>query len=227
MSAVRRHGPNRPSRPPAHRHNRRSRYGATGPTGTTGATGATGPAGGPPAQRAPGAGAIPGATGTRGPGMTGATGPRGPEGSPGTGLEGPNFLQVAVLKWYEAGVCRKSRVSTNPVPGGALAFDGERVWIALSNRNTITWIEPSTGRISEVNLAGHRRVGRHRGSRPWFTTAKNSGSPDQMGRIHRAAGWYRPARSTAALALPPCPAGPCCSMVGRSGSGDRGSMPIR
>jgi DNA-binding beta-propeller fold protein YncE len=55
------------------------------------------------------------------------------------------------MKWYEAASPQRVVLSGT---AGALAFDGERVWVALSGRDAIAWVEPSTGAVTEINFTG-------------------------------------------------------------------------
>ena len=47
---------------------------------------------------------------------------------------GPNFLQVATSKWYEAATLQRIGL---PGPPGAMTFDGRSVWIALSGADRL------------------------------------------------------------------------------------------
>ena len=64
---------------------------------------------------------------------------------------GPNFLQIAALKWYEAAGTQRITLSGPPE---ALVFDGRYVWTVLSGMGRLARIEPPTGAVIEVTLTG-------------------------------------------------------------------------
>jgi hypothetical protein len=85
------------------------------------------------------------------PGPPGTPGAPGAPGAPGPAPDGPNFLQVARLRWYEAAGVQQVAL---PGPAGALTFDGERVWAALSGRDALASIETATGAVTQIPFAG-------------------------------------------------------------------------
>src|SRR5262249_21169533 len=111
--------------------------GATGPQGPVGAQGATGPIGpqGPTGQQGPqGAQGQTGATGATGP--AGPTGQQGPEEPQGPAGGGPNPLQVAMLRWYNANQAGVTR--TLAAQARAMVFDGANIVMSLSNGKLVS-----------------------------------------------------------------------------------------
>lgn len=64
---------------------------------------------------------------------------------------GPNFLQVAALKWYEASGLQRVALPARP---DALVFDGRFVWIAMSGFGSLARFDPNTGAVTTVPLSG-------------------------------------------------------------------------
>jgi len=68
---------------------------------------------------------------------------------------GPNFLQVAAMKWYEAAGVQRLVLAGNV---GAMAFDGRNIWAAIANSKSLVRIEPATGETSMIPLIGAEGV---------------------------------------------------------------------
>src|SRR5262249_25747800 len=93
---------------------------------------------GPTGQQGPqGAQGQTGATGATGPaGPTGQQGPEGPQGPAGPAGGGPNPLQVAMLRWYNANQAGVTR--TLAAQARAMVFDGENIVMSLSNGKLVS-----------------------------------------------------------------------------------------
>ncbi len=63
---------------------------------------------------------------------------------------GPNFLQVAAARWYEAASVHRLTLAAR---ASAMAFDGRHVWAALAQSSKLARIDPSSGEVTEVMLA--------------------------------------------------------------------------
>jgi len=70
-------------------------------------------------------------------------------GSASAAPSGPNFLQVAAAKWYEAANLQRITLTA---PAGALVFDGRNVWAALSGTSKLARIDVATGSVTEVAM---------------------------------------------------------------------------
>jgi YVTN family beta-propeller protein len=109
--------------------------GPTGPQGLTGPPGLQGPAG-PQGQE--------GAQGT--PGETGAPGPQGPAGN------SPNYLDLAVQRWYSVNQAGNSfPVGSSPV---GVAFDRLNIWVANNGSNNMSQLAANDGTLLNTCKVG-------------------------------------------------------------------------
>lgn len=63
---------------------------------------------------------------------------------------GPNFLQIAAARWYEAASVQRLTLAARAT---AMVFDGRCLWAALAQTSKLARIDPSSGAVDEITLA--------------------------------------------------------------------------